>query len=335
MYPDEFIRQIDSGSVGLVYFFLGEGELLKEEAWHHLLDQIVPVKARRFNGERLLAKEHPASEILGRLSALPMFGNRRLLMVQNIEAWPKDQLKAVSSYMEHPHPSACLVLSTARKKGLEKLQAAAEAQGGLVQFNAPTEREAPRWLQMRARDFRKLLSPQAASYLVEQVGVDLFRLQSELEKLVVYVGDREKIDLEDIKETVIFQRSFTVFELLRHVSQGQARQAVCSLSNLLLSGESPLGILALLGRQIRLLWQAKDGMARKIPTAELARKLNLPSTVVSSYTQQATSFSEEELYRIHGAVREADWAIKSTGTAPQLLLEALVLKLCQRTPKQL
>jgi DNA polymerase-3 subunit delta len=138
--------------------------------------------------------------------------------------------------------------------------------------------------------------------------------------------------VEDIKETVSFQRSFTVFELLRHVSQGQTRQAVSSLSNLLLSGESPLGILALLGRQIRLIWQAKDGVARRIPAADLARKLNLPATVVGSYAQQATSFSEEELYRIHRNIRDADWAIKSTGTAPQLLLEALVLKLSRRTP---
>jgi DNA polymerase III delta subunit len=86
--------------------------------------------------------------------------------------------------MEHPHPSACLVLNSTPKKGLEKIQAAAEARGGLVQFNAPSEREAPRWLQMRARELRKLLSPKAASCLVEQLGVDLFRLQSELEKLV-------------------------------------------------------------------------------------------------------------------------------------------------------
>lgn len=328
MYPDEFYQRIDDGAIEPVYFFLGEGELLKEEAWRHLLEQVVPARARPMNGERLLAKEHSAPEVLGRLSALPMFGKKRLVMVQNIELWPKDQLKAVASYMMHPYPSACLVLTSTHKKGLEKLQAEAEARNGLVQFNSLTERDAPRWLQMRARQHQKLLSPQAASCLVEQLGVDLFRLQSELEKLVTYVGDREKIELGDVKEAVITQRSFTVFELLRYVGQGRSLQAISSLRNLLLAGEHPLGILALLARQIRLLWQAKDGAARRLPAAELGRKLALPSGVVNSYVQQAHSFSEEELYRIHGFIRDADLAIKSTGTAPQLLLEALVLKLC-------
>ena len=329
MVPEEFTQRIDRGAIDPVYLFLGDGELLKEEAWRHLLEQVVPARARPMNGERLLAREHSAPEVLGRLSALPMFGKKRLVMVQNIEVWPKEQLKAVASYMANPYPSACLVLSSASRKGLEKLQAEAEARDSLVQFHGLAEREAPRWLQERARRLQKVLSPQAAACLVEQLGVDLFRLQSELEKLAAYVGDREKIELGDVKEAVVTQRAFTVFELMRYVGQGQSRQAIASLRNLLLAGEHPLGILGLLARQVRLLWQAKDGAARRLPTVELAKKLGLSYGLVNSYAQQAESFSEAELYRIHGIIRDTDLAIKSTGTSPQLLLEALVLKLCQ------
>lgn len=329
MVPEEFTQRIDRGVIDPVYLFLGDGELLKEEAWRHLLEQVVPARARPMNGERLLAREHSAPEVLGLLSALPMFGKKRLVMVRNIEVWPKDQLKAVAAYMANPYPSACLVLSGASKKGLDKLQAEAEARDCLVQFHALAEREAPRWLQERARRLQKVLSPQAAACLVEQLGVDLFRLQRELEKLAAYVGDREKIELGDVKEAVVTQRGFTVFELMRYVGQGQSRQAIASLRNLLLAGEHPLGILGLLARQVRLLWQAKDGAARRLPTVELGRKLGLSYGLANSYVQQAGSFSEAELYRIHGLIRDTDLAIKSTGTSPQLLLEALVLKLCQ------
>jgi len=330
VYPDEFTDHLDTGAIAPVYLFLGEGDLLKEEAWHHLLDKIVPPKARQFNGERLLAKEHPAPEVLGRLSAMPMFGSKRLLMVQHIEGWPKEQFRAIESYLTHPFPSACLVLSSTQKKGLEKLQAAVEAVGGVVHFSPPTERDAPRWLQMRARQLQKVLSPQAASFLVEQVGVDLYRLQSELEKLGAYVGDREKIELEDAREAISSQRSFTVFELLRYVGQGQTKEAISALRKLLLAGEQPLVILALLARQIRILWQAKDGAKRKMPIAELGRSLNLYPAVLRNYLQQAEFFSEAEIYRIHRVIRETDLALKSTGTSPQLHLEALVLDFCRR-----
>jgi DNA polymerase III subunit delta len=330
MYPDAFIQQIEDDHIAPVYLFLGDADLLKEEAWNYLLGKIVPATARQFNGERLLAKEHPVPEVLGRLSAMPMFGRKQLLMIQQIEAWPKDQLKTLESYLTHPYPSACLVLSSGQKKGIEKLQTAVEGVGGVVQFTPPTERDAPRWLQARARQHHKLLSPQAAFFLVEQLGVDLYRLQSELEKLAMYVGDREKIELKDVQEAVTSQRSFTVFELLRYVSQNQMRQAVSSLRSLLLAGESPLGILALLARQIRILWQVKDGAERKMPVAELAQKINLPVSVLRSYSQQADLYSTAELYRIHQVIRQTDLAIKSTSTAPQLHIEALVLRLCRR-----
>jgi len=329
VYPDEFIHQLEIGAMAPVYLFQGEGDLLKEEAWKHLLDRLVPFKARHFNGERLLAKEHPVPAVLGRLSALPMFGTKRLLMVQHIEAWPKDQLKPLESYLAHPYPHAVLVLSCAQKKGMEKLQTAVEALGGVVYFNPPTERDAPRWLQMRARQFKKVLSPQAAIFLVEQVGVDLYRLQSEVEKLAAYVGERERIELEDASEAVTSQRSFTVFELLRYVGQNQTRRAIAALRKLLLAGEQPLVILALLARQIRILWQAKDGTRRKMSPVELSQALNLPSTVLRNYIQQAEYFSEAELYLIHRVIRETDLALKTTSSAPQLHLEALILRLCR------
>ncbi len=334
MYPDTFIQRIDENSIAPVYLFLGEGELFKEEAWVHLVKKVVPPKARGFNGERLLAKEHPVPEVLGRLSGLSLFGDIRLLMVQQIEAWPRDQLRSLESYLSHPYSKACLVLSTSQKKGMEKLQTAVEAVGAVVHFAPPTERDAPRWLQAEARRVQKQLSPQAAFFLVEQLGVDLYRLQSELEKLALYVGDRDRIELEDARETVSSQRSFTVFELLRYIGQGRTRESIASLRTLLRAGESPLGILALLARQIRILWQAKNGIERRISDAELGRKTGVPPSVLKNYKEQTTFFSEEELYHIHQLIRETDLALKSTGTSPQLHLEALVWKLCRRGPLQ-
>jgi DNA polymerase III subunit delta len=333
VYPDEFVHNIDNGLIASAYLFLGDGDLLKEEAWNHLLAKVVPLKARQYNGERLLAKEHTALEVLGRLGALPMFGSRRLVLVHHLESWGKDQLKPLESYLAHPYPHACLVLSSSQKKGLERLQALVEKAGAVVQFSAPSERDAPRWLQMRARQLQKDLTPQAAVFLVEQIGADMYRLKSELEKLAAYVGERTTIALDDVKESVTSQRSFTVFELLRYVSQNQTKEAISSLRKLLLAGESPLGILALLARQVRILWQVINGLARKMPSQELSQKLALPPTVLRNYTLQAKLFSEAELYRIHQALRETDLALKSTSTAPQLHLEALVWKLCQREQK--
>jgi DNA polymerase-3 subunit delta len=328
LHPIEFIRRLEQGDLAPVYLFIGEADLLMEEAWKRLVEKVVPAKARNFNGERWLAKEHPAAEVVTRLSNIPMFGKKQLLMVQQVEAWPKEQHNLLLSYLSRPHPTSCLVMTASKKKGTEKLQSAVEQVGAVVQFSAPSEKEAPRWLQARAQLKSKSITPRAAAFLVELVGVELNRLDSELDKLCVYVGDRAGIDVEDVREVVGVQRTYSVFELLGYVSRQESNKAVKSLRNLILSGEPPLAVLALLARQIRLCWQAKDGAAQGLTPPQLAQKMGVPPFVVKNYTQEASHFTESDLYRIHQAIRKTDLALKSTGTSPEIMLEALVLSLC-------
>lgn len=323
------MKDLARAPLASVYLFTGDAEFLMEEAWKGLVERIVPAKARQFNGERLPAKEYTAAQVLSRLCTLPMFGPKQLVMVQRVETWPKEQRAQLLSYLERPFPTSCLVLTATHKKGMEKLTPAVESVGVVVQFPALTDRDAPRWLQERARRLKKTITLQAASLLVNVVGLDLYRLERELEKLAAYVGEREKIDLEEVKQTASLQRSFSVFEMLRYVSQCQTNRAVTTLRSLILAGDSPLGILALLARQVRLIWQVKDGLDRGMSLAQIGPRLNLSSYVIKNYVDQTSQFTEIELYRIHQAICEADLSLKSTGILPELILETLIFSLCQ------
>jgi DNA polymerase-3 subunit delta len=329
MHALEFIKNVAQASIQPVYLFTGEAEFLMEEAWGRLVERIVPAKAKHFNGERLHAKEYTAAQVLTRLNTLPMFGPKQLVMVQRADNWPKEQRNQILAYLERPLTTSCLVLTASSKKGMEKLTATIESIGQVIQFPPLTEREAPRWLQERARQLGKTVTLQAASLLVELVGLDLYRLERELEKLATYVGDRERIDLEDVRQTTSSQRSFSVFELLRQVGRRRSNQAVTTLRSLILAGESPLGILALLARQVRLIWQVKDGLDRGMNVAEIGQRLNLSSYVLRNYVDQTSHFTEAELYQTHQAICEADLALKSTSISPEMILETLVFSLCR------
>ncbi len=101
------------------------------------------------------------------------------------------------------------------------------------------------------------------------------------------------------------------------------------------SGEAPLAILGLLARQTRLVWQVKDAISRGIPSGQITQRLNLFPSAYKNYSQQASLFSDDELNEIHSSIREADVALKSTGTAPVAALEALIVGLCLRKTKSL
>lgn len=327
MHFSQFIRHVEQGLVAPVYLFTGEAELFMEEAWHLLVERIIPPKARHFNGERLHAKEHSASEVLARLNTINMFGEKRLLLAQQVDAWPKDQRRLIMAYLKRPVPVSCLVMTKMEKKGWEDLAAAVAEVGLVVQFPALTEKDTARWLQERAKRRGKDLSHQGALFMVEHAGRGLHALDRELEKLVSYTGEKEKITLEDVREVVSPHRTFTVFELLDYVSRNQPGQSIASLRNLLRSGEHPLGVLALLARQIRILWQLKDGLERGLQASEMSSHIKLPPSILKKYMEQASKFTQEDLRRIHRAIADADLTMKSSGTSPEWVLEALVFSI--------
>jgi DNA polymerase-3 subunit delta len=328
MKAADFYRHLETEAVAPVYLFVGNAELQIEEAWSRLLKAIVPESARRFNGERLRAREVPAPQVMSLLETLPMFGHRRLVMVQHIENWAKDQQKLLLAYLQKPIPTSCLVLTLDHAKGMDKLEAAVEAVGIVVRFASLTEWDAPRWLQNRARTQGKQLTAKAAAFLTEWVGLDEQALGQELEKLLLYVGESATIDMAEVQEVASFQRTFTSFEMMRLVGQKDTSKALTALRKLLLAGEAPLAVLGLLARQVRLIWQVKDGTERGMGTPELGRRLNLYPKVLSQYAEQARTFSQVRLEEFHEAIRASDVLLKSSGVSPEMIMESLVISMC-------
>jgi DNA polymerase-3 subunit delta len=328
MHVEDFLKALDTGKIDPVYLFVGESAFLMEQAWKKLLSSLLPKGAKNFNGERVQARDTEAGDEIERLATTPMYGGRRVVMVEIVLACGKEGRAALEAFVQRAPLAACLVMTAPDRKSVEGLAKAVEAKGKVVQFRPPGEKEAPRWLIERARQLGKILPHRAAFLLVEMVGGDLHTLSSELDKICTFVGERDQIETDDIVEAAGSLRSFSAFDMLDHIKAQQADKAVRSLRSLILSGEVPLKILSTLAWQIRIVWQVKDGLRRGLSETELAARLKSHPFVVKKAREQALRFSDADLYRVIEALCQTDIAIKSTGTAPDLLLEELVLGLC-------
>ena len=227
MQAEDFLKELDAGKIAPVYLFVGSSTFLMEEAWKKLLSRALPKGAKNFNGERVQAREIEAANVIERIATTPMFGGRRLVMVDNVEAWGKEDRSALETFVQRIPPSACLVMTASGRKNIEGIAKAVEAKGKVVLFRSPGEREAPRWLIERAKQLGKMLSHRAAFLLVEMAGGDYSTLASELDKICTFVGEREQIEAEDIVEAASSQRHFSTFDLLDHTQDaagGQSRK---------------------------------------------------------------------------------------------------------------
>ena len=333
MLAEDFLKTLDATKIEPVYIFVGGSPFLVEDAWHKLIAKLFPKKSKSLNGERFHARDTSAGQVFERLLTVPMFGDKRLFLIENIETWPKEDRSALQSFLPRLPSSTCLVLTVAGVKGLEGLVKSIESRGKVIQFRLPSTKEAPRWLVEKASERGKTLSHRAAFLLVEMVGSDPDSLLSELEKICTFIGDGNNIEPEEVEAAATSHRTFSMFELFDQVKSGQAGKALRSLKSLILSGEPPLKILSSLAWQIRTLWQVKGGLGQNLSEAQMSQRLKLHPFAVKKACEQAGRFSESDLHRIHDAVRRADIAIKSTGSPPELILESLLLDLCLERKK--
>ena len=114
----------------------------------------------------------------------------------------------------------------------------------------------------------------AIQELLLRVGDDLWQINSEIEKLAAYIGERSKITLDDVRELVpsLSGDVFKLTELLVHGSIDDAR----SLINSLLSrGEPLVRILYMLARHYRLLIQACWLLENRFITRQQIERIEL------------------------------------------------------------
>ena len=84
------------------------------------------------------------------------------------------------------------------------------------------------------------------------------KMNSELEKLISYCIDKEEINEKDVAEICSVHLSEHVFQMTQAIAQADKEKAVKLYLELILLKEPPIGILARITWQFKVLWQIRQ-----------------------------------------------------------------------------
>jgi len=187
-----------------------------------------------------------------------------------------------------------------------------------------------RWLQERTKEENTSLSPQAVDLLVRYVGSDLWAMNNEIEKLVLFASER-RIEEEDVRAVVSSNQQTVVFDLIDAVVEFKADVAEKALEQLLRRGVAPVYLLYMISRQVQRIIRARELENRKRPKKEIQEKLGLVSEFALRKTLEQTGrFSLNRLKAVHNRLLETDLEIKTGKYDAELALNILVAELCRR-----
>lgn len=324
-------KHLKKGEPKPVYLFFGEEDFLvhralaRLEGWLRQQDDL----AAKVSGD---ANDIPLADFLSAARSPQLWGGRQLLVLQGVERYKAAELKPLSAYVQEPSPQTCLVLTASTLK-MKDVQASAlwrpllETEAALA-FPRLREREVLTWLEQEAKQQGKRLEPGVARLLVAVAGSNLADLAQELEKLILYCGTGADLTLVAAKQVATQSRSHSIFELVEALGESRPEKALRVLQRLLALGEPPSLILVMLARQLRLLLRTQDKLAQGLPPAQLAKELGVLPFVAEKLQRQAAQFAPQDLQDQLLRLQEADLQLKTGMSAPQLLLEEVILTLC-------
>jgi len=316
-----------------VYLILGDDEAEMSNLAADVMS-LVEDELRAFNIDRLYAGDKGTSplSIVETACMLPMMGDRRVVVVLRAEKLlkprrggkrgdapdtddedadePAGDLDTLSAYVQSPVPSTTLVLVSAdldrtRKLGKLLLKHAAivecwglknEKNPRFVDFRA-TARKAEEMVRRAVAESGQVIEPAAARLVAERAGVDIVRLRGDLERLMLYTVGKPNITLADAREVVSAETAQDDWAVTNAIQNRNAPEALRQLSLAMDAGAVAYMILGQLG------WFVRDKLSGVDPR-------RVPKAV-------------DALFR-------ADLDLKSSGGDPKVLLERLVVELCDR-----
>ena len=274
------------------------------------------------NAERFDLAKDTLEQLLEAVRTLPMLAPRRFVQGDNLEGLPASQHRALLAYLEAPNPRCTLLLTASKLDGRQKLTQALRAQGALVVVEVPKPRDAVGWTVRRARAAGVQLGPATAAALVARTGPNFGVVASALEVLALHAGSSGQVDEADVAALVAPTREAHVFELTAALGRRAWPQCSRLIGELLGGGQSPLMVLAMVTRQLRLLLAAKRWHGSAGGLAEAA---GVRPFVAEAAMQDARRTTERTL--LHGlrAAQVCDLTLKTGTLAPHLALERLLL----------
>ncbi len=208
-----FQKHLSSAAPNLLcrlYLIAIQDDFERTKALDMILSHL-PVQPTRFSGV-----DCDLRDFLDAMQSESLFGES-VLVLDEAEKLSKKQIETLASHLTG---FVGYLLFGARSK-TGSLATAVEKEGVILDLleEKPWDKEKRLSEQLieRASSRGKRLSPDAAPFLIERLGVDPALLESEIDKLICYVGDRPTISREDILAISPASRTSTFWQTAEEV----------------------------------------------------------------------------------------------------------------------
>lgn len=349
---ERFVAEVTSRQLKPGYVFIGDEAFFRRACRDAILTNLVPEGMREFSLYEYDLASTELVEVLDRARTPSLMAGFQVFFVRGVkELYGRGkhdaEFAAIAEYAKNPNPDAMVILvadhigipSDVRRMEMtdkdryERIRETLGEHFEIVEFARVEEGEAVKWLNETASAQGAKIEAEAAHELVDSLGGDMMMISNELEKLLLYVGEKKRITLGDVETMVLAAKQRTLYELTDALSSHNRPRALEILDAMLTTGDgddAAIGHLYMLARTFRQMLVIQERNVRDTRTLYqvLWQGFRIPPFAAEDVIRQSRRYkSRRELTRAIRLIAKADAALRTNPPSKRLVLENLILDL--------
>ena len=194
-------KEIKSSTLRNLYLFYGEEDYLKKHYCESIDNIILKEDVTGLNKIAFKGKVE-TDKIIEACETMPVFLDRKLVVVKNsglfkakgVESEKEDFLEYIQNFPEY----TCIVFIENNIDKRLKTVKLISKKGLVVEFAYESQNNLVKWAVNILKSHGKLIDTDTASFLIDISEPGMTEIRNEIDKLVLYLGERQMVTDEDI-----------------------------------------------------------------------------------------------------------------------------------------
>lgn len=211
---DDIMRDLKGNVFASIYILMGEESYYIDQISNYVQAHALPADQQAFDQTVVFGADVSGSQIADLAMQFPMMAAKRVIIVK--EAQGLRSMEKLERYAQNPQPRTILVICY--KNGVlnkrSKLVSAVEKSGVVFESKKLREWQLPGHIRSYLQTKKISIDDKSAAMIADNIGADLNRLYSELDKLVISLpSDESRVTPEMVERNIGVSKDFNSFEL--------------------------------------------------------------------------------------------------------------------------
>lgn len=307
----------------MIYFFYGQDtfrlQVRIKELYVGLLRSCPDLEQRVIS-----ATELTFPNFINEISTISLFSNHQLIIIEDLISQGSKELQAkIIEWLNTSLSSDAVIVfkestspdqRTSIFKSLNKLL--------VEQYPLLTNFQVRNWLIEQAAKLQLKLSPDAITALLKDFNGDLWRLSSEISKLVAYANGKE-VNGDMVRELVPSLFTDNIFQVIDALAQKKLALANKLIYRQLAFGTNEQQLITMFAYQFRNIALVTDLMHKGMSQDKLLSTSGLHPYVLQKTLSMTRGFTTSNLSKIFQWLKRIDMATKQGKISPELGIDIL------------